>query len=67
MDKEIEELREEREKIELLLYEKVMEKDNHMNPCDCDNSVVYHFINFLPDSEITSFCLNCGGFVEDGE
>ena len=68
MDKEIEELKYQTNKMEARFLLRLAELlDNGMDPCDCDNEKVYHFNNILPKNENTSFCLNCGGFVEDGE
>lgn len=50
--------------IEIRLFANVMALDNHMEDCDCDDAVVYHFHNILPHTEHCSFCLNCGGMVE---
>ena len=66
MNKEIKGLGEQANKIELLLYEKVINLDNHMNQCDCDDSVEYSFYNIKGHYETYIFCLNCGGIISNG-
>ena len=46
------------------LYKDVIDKDNHMNECQCNDNYEYSFINTIDSNEITEFCLNCGGYIE---
>ncbi len=64
MDKQIEELGVKANMIEAKLRRLVMGKNKFMEPCNCDDGVVYHFSNTLSHSN-ASFCLNCGGFISN--
>ena len=46
------------------LYIKVMDLENHMNDCECDDAVRYYFHNIIAHHEHCIFCLNCGGIIE---
>ena len=50
---------------EVRLRKEVMDLDNHMNHCECDDDVKYSFYNIIPHHEHRIFCLNCGGIIED--
>ena len=53
--------------IEVKLYIEVMDLENHMNECNCDDAVKYNFCNTIPHHETHRFCLNCGGYVTPKE
>jgi len=53
--------------IECDLYREVLALNNHMNNCSCDDAVYYDFCNTCSHYEVTSFCLNCGGYIDDRE
>lgn len=46
------------------LFKLVLELYNHMNECDCNNSVEYNFGNVLLLKEYSLRCLNCGGRIQ---
>ncbi len=47
---------------EAILFQDLMDLDNHMNDCDCDGeSGIYDFRNTISHHEVTEFCLDCGG------
>jgi hypothetical protein len=48
---------------EVRLHREVMDLENHMNECECDNAVKYDFSNTLPSNEDKVYCLNCGGMI----
>jgi len=52
--------------IEVRLYHKVIDLENHMSECDCPigESCWYDFVNTVPHNEIHKFCLNCGGYID---
>lgn len=50
---------------EEVLYELIVDKENHMNECSCNNRKSYNFINSQKLNNI--YCLNCGGYIEPGE
>lgn len=68
MKAKIAKLGERANKVEVKLHREVMDLENHMNECDCDDSVIYNFFNTVGHYEIHVFCLNCGGYkkpIED--
>ena len=52
---------------EIRLRREVMNLENHMNDCNCDNGVKYDFSNTLPHYEDNVYCLNCGGIITPNE
>ncbi len=48
---------------ETRLCKEVMDLENHMTECNCDDAVWYDFVNTIGHHEIHRFCLNCGGYV----
>lgn len=64
MKKEIRQLGEKANKIEVKLYNMVCDFENHMNECDCDDAVKYDFVNIIGHFEVHTYCLNCGGYIE---
>ena len=68
MNENIKQLGEKANKLEVELYNMVMDLDNHMNECDCDDATYYDFCNTISPKDETIFCLNCGGIIMlDGE
>ena len=66
MRKKIKQLGEKANKLEVKLYNMVMDLDNHMNECNCevgDDCAYYDFCNIASCHGTTIFCLNCGGIV----
>jgi hypothetical protein len=52
---------------EIRLCKEVMDLENHMNECECDDAVWYSFVNTIGHHELHRFCLNCGGYVTPKE
>jgi len=67
MDDNIKELGDQCNALESNLHITVMELENHMNECECDDAVWYSFVNTIGHHELHRFCLNCGGFVTPKE
>jgi hypothetical protein len=63
MDANIKELGDQCNALEFNLNVAVMELENHMNECNCDDAVWYNFVNIVGHHEIHKFCLNCGGYI----
>jgi hypothetical protein len=67
MDDNIKELGDQCNALECNLQIAVMELENHMNECECDDAVWYSFVNTVGHHEVHRFCLNCGGYVTPKE
>lgn len=66
MNDKIRQLGEKANRLEVELYNEVMDLDNHMNDCDCevdDDRAYYDFCNTVLHLESHVFCFNCGGQV----
>jgi hypothetical protein len=73
MNNTIKQVSEIAKQVELCLYKLVIDKENHMNECDCDSlncdGIKYDFSNTLPHNAVEArvFCLNCGGMITPNE
>ena len=52
---------------ETQLYRHLLELDNDMNECNCENRIKYDFRNIIPTTEPTILCFSCGGYIEYNE
>lgn len=50
-------------RLENELFRVLMELDNHMNDCECEERKPHYFHNILPHNEHCIFCLGCGGML----
>jgi len=47
-----------------VLYEMVIELDNHVNQCKCDDRRMFDFGEIVEEGAVRDICISCGGYVE---
>lgn len=65
MKKEIEKLIDVFNKTEQDIFDYISELEDFSSECRCDNCETWDMIHHGEWKEIQTFCLNCGGYVEN--
>ena len=66
MKKEMKKLVDEYNKLETQIFEKFSNLPEFSEECKCEDCETFDYIHHGDWKEIQTFCLNCGGYIENG-